>query len=324
MTSRRIRRSTYSPASADGVEQLDLLAGLTTDRSGAAAVPVSHSAPPASVAALAMSDTSGLTCAASSPAATLQSLLASRLSHLLDVTGSPEYVLTWKTWPMKSGEPICALRGSGRRTSGSESIGWPTPGAEIFEPRDLEALKARRERFRISAGNGNGFGLNLAQVVQLLAPWPTPTGDDANNATRESGNFQSLTRTALLAGWATPTTRDHKGVDQNYHDGAVNNSLPNQVAGVIPSGWSTPRAEDAESAGMRHSRGVADTLSAQVGQDLSGYHAGTEKRGALNPALSRWLMGYPVAWDACAPTAMPSSRSLRRSSSKPTSDAGHD
>jgi len=64
--------------------------------------------------------------------------------------------------------------------------------------------------------SGNGF-----------TSWPTPNGDDADNATRASGEFQSLTRTSLL------------------------------------SAWSTPRAEDAESAGMRLSRGVADTLTAQ-------------------------------------------------------------
>ena len=33
----------------------------------------------------------------------------------------------------------------------------------------------------------------------------------------------------------------------------------------------------------------------------------------IDPAHTRWLMGYPVEWDACAPTVTPSSRKLRRS-----------
>jgi len=35
-------------------------------------------------------------------------------------------------------------------------------------------------------------------------------------------------------------------------------------SGGARKGWATPRAEDAESAGMRHGRGVADTLTAQA------------------------------------------------------------
>ena len=84
-------------------------------------------------------------------------------------------------------------------------------------------------------------------------------------------------------------------------------------------GCATPRAEDAESCGMRHSRGVADTLSAQAGQDLKSSTAGTGKPVALNPDHSRWLMGFPVEWGCCGATVMQSSRKSRRNSSPPIS-----
>lgn len=145
------------------------------------------------------------------------------------------------------------------------------------------------------------------------------------SAHRTSGSGAS----SALSGWPTPTTRDHK-------DGPECLNVPvNALLGreVWLSGWPTPTVTDAirhpsidatpDNVTLNHAAAFTSWTTADgparitaSGQMLTGSSAGMESGGRLNPAHSRWLMGFPPEWDDCAVTAMQSSRRLRRNSSR--------
>ena len=140
----------------------------------------------------------------------------------------------------------------------------------------------------------------------------------------------SPTETAL---WITASARDWKdtpGMIAQRTDGRSRiDQLPRQVAAAM---WPTPTHRDhfpahtAEYIATKKALGHGmSNLSDMVplGMVPPGSSDTTEKPGALNPAFVCWLMGFPPEWDACAPTAMPSSRKSRRSSSPLTWNAAH-
>lgn len=207
-----------------------------------------------------------------SPSVVLQRCLESRLRARMDVNGSPEFVLTWKTWDMPSGEPICALRASERRTGGSGCSGWPTCSARDW--KDSEGMELEG----VNPDGTKRSRLDQLPRVAQLAGWPTPTCPVVTNG-HEAGNNRFVTKTCVLVSWKIPRANAFA-------------SRPNKKGGITPE-------EEANLA---------------IGPDSTSCPAGTGKRGVLRPGHSRWLMGFPAAWDCCGDMAMRLCRKLRRSS----------
>lgn len=246
--------------------------------SGQVPVPASLSARQAKEKGLLTSGTCGPRSSISSASAGLSQSLASRLRAVTALHGSTLYRLTWKERVTPAGRWMPALRASARRISDNGSTGWPTPTGNSYT----------------GAGSRNREGgLNLQTAVELSG-WPTPRARDFH--TEGKGKYSpSLSRLAgTLAGWATPSARDWKdtpGMATKRPDGRNRtDQLPRQAATAYPCRL---------------------TVS---GEMLTGFCAGMESGGQLNPALARWLMGLPPEWDDCAVMVTPSSHRRRKPS----------
>ncbi|GGE24131.1 hypothetical protein GCM10011345_32650 [Gemmobacter megaterium] len=145
----------------------------------------------------------------------------------------------------------------------------------------------------------------------------------------------ALPETAQLAGWATASSRDWKdtpgmAIEATNPDGSARLRLDQLPRQAQLAGWPTAAASDGSGGGQakramnpERSNDLMDfaMLAANSparltasGQILTGSCAGMESGGQLNPAHSRWLMGFPPVWDDCAATAMRSTRTRRQSS----------
>lgn len=149
---------------------------------------------------------------------------------------------------------------------------------------------------------------------QGFTGWPTPDtcagGDGPSQRGRESPRLQSL------VAWSTPQSRDGKDVASDE----VLNHLMTRKGGQSSlarqlAGWSIPQVADAIKATPRsHQDSIVKQIFGETGPQS---YAEIEKRAVLNPALSRWLMGYPPEWCASMVTAMQSFPRSQRSSSMP-------
>ncbi len=204
---------------------------------------------------------------------------------------------------------------------------WPTPRAsEIGRIRSEEAITRAKQK---------GGSSSLEDTVQLIVPIaaepviapnasalesPIREPDTLAMPAREPGNAENAME---LASWNTPRATDGSKGGPNQSGGA----LP---ADAVLASWATPTARDSKGANRR---GFKDRSDSRKGEQLAnqvvhegpltasgpmpnGSPAATEKPGQLNPALSRWLMALPEAWDEAAIHAwrlMPTRREKRES-----------
>jgi hypothetical protein len=128
----------------------------------------------------------------------------------------------------------------------------------------------------------------------LLKHWTTPQAHDTNGRSEHQKEKHGtkhgcacLVNEAKLSSWPTPNaTNGDKSV----------RTLDGAIAEAERKGWNN----DLCTAAMGTITEGPARLTA-AGEMLTGSSAGRENGGQLNPAHSRWLMGYPEGWDKASP-----------------------
>lgn len=227
-------------------------------------------------------------------------------------------LLTWEHKVTPAGRSYYRLRVSVPRIDGKEFGWWPTPTV-IDSSMSAQAKAGQKGKHSTQLSHlANSGRIHRddwwnAPVPVLNKLMPTPTVDDANNVTRESGQYQSLTREVMY-----PTPNAAKaGNDLTLTCSGDGRERPNKLGWAVAAMLPTPRARDANAegfeSGMRRDSptlptvvkmGLLPTPTVQDGKN-NGAPSQHERnslplndgvQGKLNPAWVSRMMGFPDGW----------------------------
>ncbi len=135
----------------------------------------------------------------------------------------------------------------------------------------------------------------IEEIGSGFVPTPDTTGGAPNTGSNKKNGPKSLMEFASLP---TPTAKDSSGRMYTRDNGDPNK--PRVTLAGVARGWPTP------SAGDNRDR---DNLSTPAIQRRIGKHqlnlsmVVSEESGQLNPTWVEWLMGFPLGWTDCEPSA---------------------
>lgn len=242
--------------------------------------------------------------------------------------GSIEFQMNWKRRATPSGRLYYQLVASERLTGDTEFSGWPTVktsntngvGIHGNGGKDLQTVAmsayptpnvpnggrstAHAEMKEGTAyHNGKKVQVGLESIAKM-ASWRTPTAEDgmrgvpSRDHPRQVHSLDSQVRTSA---WVSPTAQDHSRGNKPPREMDTGIPLSQQVAS-----WRSPASQDSKWRATPNTNKARMESGKQVSLEMQAVEATgaisnsatspTAKSGGLNPALSRWLQGYPKEW----------------------------